>query len=113
MSMKDDELESEYEDYANYQNRLDSGEEPSDNDDYEEEEDDGGYFNIDPISGELTHGPVSIGRIVIIDGEIYTELDVTDADEPRISGPFATKQDAMDDLWNNRDDANQGSNIFG
>jgi hypothetical protein len=107
MSIKGEEHESEYENYADYQNRLDSGEELP-----EEDEDDGGYFNIDQTTGELTHGPISIGRIVIIDDEIHTELGVTDSDEPRIAGPFESKKDAMDDLWNNREKANQGSNIF-
>jgi len=108
MSNKDEEHESEYEDYAEYQNRLDSGEEVF-------EEVVGyvdGYFNIDENIGELTHGPISIGRIIIIDDEIHTELDVTDSEESRIAGSFESVQDALDDLWNHRDEANQGSNIF-
>jgi hypothetical protein len=71
MSNKDEEHENEYEDYAEYQNRLDSGEEV-----FEEViEYVDGYFNIDENTGELTHGPISIGRIIIIDDEIHTELD--------------------------------------
>ncbi|WP_255434352.1 hypothetical protein [Pantoea sp. WMus005] len=108
MSNKDEEHESEYEDYAEYQNRLDSGEEVFE----EVVEYVDGYFNIDENTGELTHGPISIGRIIIIDDEIHTELDVTDSEESRIAGPFESMQDALDDLWNHRDEANQGSNIF-
>ncbi len=40
------------------------------------------------------------------------ELDDTSSSAPVVSGPFGTREEALDDLWDNRDDANQGSEIF-
>jgi hypothetical protein len=71
-----------------------------------------GYFSIDVERGELLHGGASVGRIILVNGQIYTELDDSSADTPVVSGPFGTREEALDDLWDNRDDANQGSEIF-
>lgn len=71
-----------------------------------------GYFSIDVERGELLHGGISVGRIVLTNVQIYTELDDTSSDAPVVSGPFGTREEALDDLWDNRDDANQGSEIF-
>jgi len=81
MSKKDEEHENEHEDY---QNRIDSGEK------YFEELDEynDGYFSIDENTGELTHGPISIGRIVIINNGIYTDSNITDSEKSHIAGPF-------------------------
>ena len=56
-----------------------------------------GYFSID---------------VILVNGQIYTELDDTSSNAPVVSGPFGTREEALDDLWDNRDDANQGSEIF-
>lgn len=71
-----------------------------------------GYFSIDVERGELLHGGISVGRIVLVNGQIYTELDDSSSNKPVVSGPFETREEALDDLWDNRDDANQGSEIF-
>ncbi|HAD4280067.1 TPA_asm: hypothetical protein G1T39_18700 [Salmonella enterica subsp. enterica serovar Typhi str. CT18] len=71
-----------------------------------------GYFSIDAERGELLHGGITVGRVILVNGQIYTELDDTSSNAPVVSGPFGTREEALDDLWDNRDDANQGSEIF-
>ena len=71
-----------------------------------------GYFNIDAERGELLHGGIAVGRVILVNGQIYTELDDTSSSAPVVSGPFGTREEALDDLWDNRDDANQSSEIF-
>lgn len=39
-----------------------------------------GYFSIDVERGELLHGGISVGRIILTNGQIYTELDDTSSD---------------------------------
>lgn len=70
------------------------------------------YFSIDAERGELLHGGITVGRVILVNGQIYSELDDTGSDAPVVSGPFATREEALDDLWDNRDDTNQGSEIF-
>ncbi|EAN5798718.1 hypothetical protein CVE53_20520 [Salmonella enterica] len=71
-----------------------------------------GYFSIDAERGELLHGGIAVGRVILVNGQIYTELDDTSSNASVVSGPFGTREEALDDLWDNRDDANQGSEIF-
>lgn len=46
-----------------------------------------GYFSIDAERGELLHGGIAVGRIILTNGQIYTELDDTSSDAPVVSGP--------------------------
>ncbi|EBF9468677.1 hypothetical protein EVG64_15790 [Salmonella enterica subsp. enterica serovar Corvallis] len=71
-----------------------------------------GYFSIDAERGKLLHGGIAVGRVILVNGQIYTELDDTSSSAPVVSGPFGTREEALDDLWDKRDDANQGSEIF-
>lgn len=111
MSIKEEEYGSDYEDYADFQNKVDSGAElPEEREDVHNYID--GYFHLDEDSGVLSHGGISVGRVIIVSGKIYTELDANNSETPRVSGPFRTRQEAIDDLWGDRDDAFQGSAIL-